>query len=48
MINSNYQFFAGVDISKEKLNYTLLKDKELIAQAQIANSSSGLNKLQNT
>lgn len=31
---------------KEKLNYTLLKDKELIAQAQIANSSSGLNKLQ--
>ena len=44
-MNSNYQFFAGIDISKDKLDYTLLKDKELAAQGQIANSSSGLNKL---
>jgi len=45
MINSIFQFFIGVDISKETLDYTILQGKQLIAQARIANSAGGLSKL---
>ena len=45
MINSIIQFFIGIDISKETLDYTILQGKQLIAQAKIANKAGGLSKL---
>ena len=45
MINSIFQFFIGIDISKETLDYTILQGKQVIEQVKIANTSGGLSKL---
>ena len=47
MKNSNYQFIIGTDVSKTTLDYSILKDRNMLAHAQIENNPEGLKKLKN-
>lgn len=45
MNKSNYKNHVGIDVSKSTLDYSILKNKELVGQGKLENNAKGLKKL---